>query len=173
MNREVKAESVAELKDTLAKVASIVVTDYRGLKVEEVNGLRREIGKADCCYRVVKNTLFKLAIAGTNMEHIAPLFKGPTAIAYSFNDPITPAKIIDKFSNTLDKLNVKGGFVDGQVLNPEGVKSLATMKGKDELRAELLMTLQTPAQEFLRLLNAGPQEFLYLLDARERNLSET
>ena len=170
MQREVKEETVTELQQMLGRVASLIVADYRGLKVEEVNGLRREIRKADCQYRVVKNTLVKRAIAGTKMEPMASLFKGPTAIAYSFQDPVAPAKVMDKFVTTLEKLQVKGGYLDGQVLDAKGVKSLATMKGKDELRAEFLATLMAPAQGFVRLLAAAPQNFMYLLGAREREL---
>lgn len=168
MQKQVKTENVNELKETLGKVAALVVAEFRGLTVEEVNGLRREIRKSDCKYRVVKNTLFKRAIAGTPMEGLAPLFKGPTAIAYSFQDPVAAAKVMEKFSSGMDKLKLKGGYLDGQVLDSAAVKNLAHMKGKDELRAELLATLQAPLQDFLRLLQAGPQNFLYLLGARER-----
>lgn len=170
MNREQKNEVVAELKDTLGKVASLVVADYRGLTVEQVNGLRSEIRKNACTYRVVKNTLFKLAIQGTGMEGLSPLFVGPTAVAYSFEDPVAPAKVLDKFQGDLKHLEVKGGYLDGEVLDQRGVKSLATMKGKDELRAELLATFMAAAQGFVRLMAAAPQNFLYLLSAKQRQL---
>ena len=168
MNRDQKNEVVAELKDTLGKVACLIVADYRGLTVEQVNGMRSEIRKNACVYRVVKNTLFKWAIEGTDMAELAPLFKGPTAVAYSYEDPVAPAKIIDKFQSDLKHLEVKGGFLDGQVLDQAGVKNLATMKGKDELRAELLMKFMAAAQGFVRLLAAAPQNFLYLLSAKQR-----
>jgi large subunit ribosomal protein L10 len=170
MLREVKEKTVDELKSTLAKVASMIVADFRGLKVEEVNGLRREIRKADCTYVVVKNTLFKRAVAGTKMEGLSKLFKGPTAIAYSFNDPVGPAKVVDKFSAGQAKLKVKGGYLDGQILDAAAVKNLATMKGKDELRAELLALFMAPAQNFVALLAAAPMNFLFLLGAKEREL---
>ena len=85
---------------------------------------------------------------------------------------MAPAKILDKFGKDLKNLKVKGGYIEGEILDPDGVKSLAQMKGKDELRAELLMTLSAPAQNFVALLNAAPQNFLYLLGARERALGE-
>lgn len=172
MNRHDKAEAVAELKDTLDKVASVVVADYRGLTVEQVNGLRSEIRRADCTYRVVKNTLVKRAIAGTEMEGMSELFSGPCAIAYSFQDPVAPAKILDKFADEMDPLEIKGGYLEGQVLSEGAVRQLARMKGKDELRAELLATFMAPAQSFVRLLAAGATNFLYLLSARERKVAE-
>ena len=172
MNRMEKAAAVDELKDSLSRAASLVVADYRGLTVEEVNGIRSEIRQNACTYRVIKNTLVKRAIEGTPLEGIAEFFKGPTAIAYSYEDPVAPAKILDKFDEDLDKLEVKGGYLDGQVLDPAGVKQLAKMKGKDELRAQFLATLAAPAQNFVRLLAAVPQNVLYLLQARERSLKE-
>lgn len=172
MNREQKSAAVEELKDTLGRAQSLILADYRGLSVGQTNGLRSEARKSECHYRVVKNTLVKLAIAGTPMEGLSDLFKGPTAIAYSFEDPVAPAKIIDKFDDTLAKLDIKGGFLDGEVLDVAGVKNLAKMKGKDELRAEFLAQLQAPAQSMVRLLAAAPQNFMYLLQARERGLNE-
>jgi large subunit ribosomal protein L10 len=172
MRRQEKIDVITELKDTLNKVASLIVADYRGLTVEQVNGLRSEIRKADCSYRVVKNTLFKRAIAGTELEGLTPLFSGPTAIAYSFQDPVAPAKIIDKFAGDLKHLDVKGGYLDGELLDEGAVKSLASMKGKDELRAELLATFMAPAESFVRLTNAVAQNFVYLLKAREGALEE-
>ena len=170
MNRQVKNDTVEELKSTLGRVASLVLADFRGLKVQQVNELRSEIRQADCSYRVVKNTLIRRAISGSAMEPLSDFFRGPTAIAYSFEDPVAPAKLLDKYAEELDLLEVKAGYVDGEVLDAKGVKRLATMKGKDELRAELLMTLMAPAQGFVRLLAAPPTNFLYLLNARRQQL---
>lgn len=168
MNREQKTATVEELKETLARAQSLVLADFRGLTVSQTNGLRSEIRKNDCHYRVIKNTLVKRAIAGTPMEVLSDLFKGPTAIAYSFEDPVAPAKVIDKFDEELKNLEVKGGYLDGEALDAAGVKGLAKMKGKDELRAELLAQFMAPAQSFVRLIAAAPTNFLYLLQARER-----
>lgn len=170
MKRQEKVDAVAELKDTLGQVASLVVTDFRGLTVDNVNKLRKEIRAAECEYRVIKNTLVKIAIAGTDMEELSPLFKGPSAIAYSFNDPVAPAKVIDTFASKQKKFAVKGGFLDGQTLDEAGVAGLAKMKGKDELRGDLLALFQAPAQTMVRLLAAGPTNFLYLLNAQKEEL---
>ncbi len=170
MNREQKTSTVDELKDTLGRAQSLVIADYRGLKVADTLGLRAEIRKSDCHYRVVKNTLVKLAIKDTPMEGLAPFLVGPTAIAYSFEDAVSPAKIVDAFEAKLPALEVKGGFLDGDVLDASGVKRLAQMKGKDELRSELLAQFMAPAQSFVRLINAVPTNVLYLFKARERDL---
>ncbi len=167
MDKQTKVETIGELQETLGKVASLIITDFRGLTVEEANGLRSEIKQAECEYRVIKNTLLKLAIAGTDMEGLSELFKGPSAIAFSFTDPVAPAKVIHKFASKSKHMVVKGGFLDGNVLDDGEVKNLASMKGKEELQAEFLMTLMAPAQNFVALLNAAPQNFVYLLSAQK------
>lgn len=165
-----KAETVNELKDTFSKCASLILADYRGLTVAEVNGLRSEIRKTGCTYRVIKNTLARRAIEGTAMEPLADFFRGPTAIAYSFEDPVAPAKVLDQFAKDLKNLEIKAGFLEGELLKPAGVSNLAKMPGKDELRAQFLAQLMAPAQSFVRLLAAAPTNFLYLLQAQERKL---
>ena len=172
MNKQTKASTVEELKTTLAQAQSLVLADYRGLTVAETNGLRSEMRKNACHYQVVKNTLVKRAVAGTEMEGVSSFLSGPTAIAYSFEDPVAPAKIIDQFEKDLKNLDIKGGYLDGEVLDEGGVKNLAQMKGKDELRGDFLAQLMAPAQSLVRLFNAVPQNVLYLLQARESEMGE-
>jgi len=172
MNKQTKIDTVAELKESFGNAASLVLADFRGLTVDQVNGLRSEIRKADCTYKVIKNTLAIRAISGTPMEGLSEFFTGPTAVAYSYEDPVAPAKIIDSFLKDLPKLQVKAGFLDGEVLDESGVKNLAKMKGKDELRSQLLATFMAPAQGFVRLIAAAPTNFCYLLKAREGALNE-
>jgi large subunit ribosomal protein L10 len=165
-----KADRVEELRETLRKASSLVLADFRGVTVEQISGLRKEMRKASCTYRVVKNTLVKRAIAGTALEELSRHFKGPTAIAFSYDDPVAPAKILDKFAEDVKNFQLKAGYLEGEVLNAAGVKSLATMKGKDELRAALLRTFMAPAEGFVRLLAAAPTSFVYLLQSRKRSL---
>jgi large subunit ribosomal protein L10 len=122
---------------------------------------------------VVKNTLLGLAVKGTPMEGIESLLAGPTAIAYSFEDPSVPAKIATKIAKAEEKFIIKGGYVDGRALDLKGVEALSNLPGKDELRATFLATLQAVPQNFLRLLNAAPQNFVYLLAAREKAQQES
>jgi large subunit ribosomal protein L10 len=170
MERAQKEESIGALKAELAKAASLVLADFRGLTVNVDTGLRREFRAAGCHYQVVKNTLLGLAVKGTPMEGIESLLAGPTAIAYSFEDPAVPAKVATKIAKAEEKFVIKGGFVDGKALDLKGVQALSTLPGRDELRATFLATLQAVPQNFLRLLNAAPQNFVYLLSAREREL---
>jgi len=170
MERAQKEEAIGALKADLAKAASLVLADFRGLTVNVDSGLRREFRAAGCRYQVVKNTLLGLAVKGTPMEGIESLLAGPTAIAYSFEDPAVPAKVATKIAKAEEKFVIKGGFVDGKALDLKGVQALSTLPGRDELRATFLATLQAVPQNFLRLLNAAPQNFVYLLSAREQEL---
>lgn len=172
MERVTKDQTVGELKADLAKAASLVLADFRGLPVKADTSLRREFRASGCRYQVVKNTLLGLAVKGTPMEGIESLLAGPTAIAYSFEDPAAPAKIAAKVAKAQEKFVIKGGYVDGKALDATGVVALSNLPGRDELRATFLATLLAVPQNFVRLLNAGPQNFMYLLAAREAALKE-
>jgi large subunit ribosomal protein L10 len=172
VNRTEKADNINALKDKLAKAQSLVITDFRGLTVEADTKLRNEFRKEGCEYRVVKNKLLIKAIAGTKMEAIGKLLVGPTAIAYSFEDPAAPAKIASKVAKAEEKFVIKGGYVDGAALDKKGVEQLSALPGRDELRATFLATLLAVPQNFLRLTTAAQQNFLYLCAAREKALGE-
>jgi large subunit ribosomal protein L10 len=116
----------------------------------------------------VKNTLLGKAIKGTPMEGIEKLLAGPTAIAYSFEDPAAPAKVAAKVAKAEEKFVIKGGYVEGKALDLKGVEALSQLPGKDELRATFLATLLAVPQNFLRLTTAAQQNFVLLLAARER-----
>src|SRR5437763_2178609 len=168
MDRTTKESQVGELKEKLGRVASIVLADYRGIDVPTVTSLRDEFRKVQCEYKVYKNTLVKLAIKGTKMEALGKYLEGPTAVIFSWESPSAPAKVATKIAKDQEKFVLKGGYFEGTVLDLKGVQSLATMPGKDELRAKLLATFMAPATDFVRTLAAGAQNFVYLLSAKER-----
>jgi large subunit ribosomal protein L10 len=168
MDRNVKESQVEELKEKLAKTASIVLADYRGIDVPTVTAMRDEFRKVQCEYKVYKNTLVKLAIKGTKMEGMGKHLEGPTAIIFSWESPSAPAKVATKLAKDQEKFVVKGGYFEGSTLDAKGVEGLASMPGKDELRAKLLATFMAPATDLVRTINAGAQNFMYLLAAKER-----
>jgi large subunit ribosomal protein L10 len=172
MERAVKEENISALKLDLAKAQSLVIADFRGVTVKADTSLRREFRLNGCHYQVVKNTLLGIAIKGTPMEGIEKLLTGPTAIAYSFEDPAAPAKIASKVAKAEEKFIIKGGYVDGKALDIKGVEALSQLPGKDELRATFLATLLAVPQNFLRLTTAAQQNFAYLLAAREAELGK-
>ncbi len=170
MDRTQKELAVGSIKAAWTDVQSIVLAEYRGLDVPTITTVRDEFRKAGCHYKVLKNTLVRIAIQGSRMEPISKLLEGPTAVIWSNDSPSTPAKVASKIAREHEKFVIKGGYFDGQALDASGVKSLATMPGKDELRAQFLMTLLAAPTDLVRLLVAGPTNFLYVLQARERGL---
>src|SRR5947209_2810626 len=138
MDRATKESQVGELKDRFGRITSVVLADYRGLDVPTVTGLRDEFRKAQCEYKVFKNTLVKRAIKGTKLEGLSPHLEGPTVVILSYESPSAPAKVATKFAKEQPKFILKAAYFEGQVLDVKGVESLATMPGKDELRATLL-----------------------------------
>jgi large subunit ribosomal protein L10 len=170
MDRTQKAQQVAELKEKLGKSAALVLADYRGLTVPAVTNLREDFRKQQCEYKVYKNTLVKLAISGTPMEKMGKYLEGPTAIIFSWDSPSAAAKVAREFAKANDKFKIKGGYLEGNVLDDKGVSASADLPGKDEMRAALLATLAAPATQLVRTLNAGAQNFAYVIDARRRAL---
>lgn len=151
MDRAQKEKLVAELHASLSDTACLVITHQSGLTVAEVTGLRRQMRDAGASFKVTKNRLARLALAGTAFERLAPRFTGPTAIAFS-RDPVAAAKVAVEFANRNDKLSIVGGALGDHELDVEGVKALAAMPSLDELRGRLVGMLQTPATRLAVLL---------------------
>jgi large subunit ribosomal protein L10 len=150
VDRTQKEELVSTLRDKLNDSSLIVVTQQSGLTVAEVTDLRSKVREAGAEYKVMKNTLARLSVAGTKNEEITSLFNGPTALAYSA-DPVAAAKAVVDFSNDNDKLKVVGGIMDGQFLDASGVVALSKMPSLDELRGKLVALLVTPATQIARI----------------------
>ena len=172
MERTEKSAVVTDLKERLGRAQTVLLADYQGLTVAQVDGIRREFRQNGCEYRVAKNTLISRAVEGTDKETLKPLLKGTTVLALGFEDATAPAKVLVKFAKDFRALKIKGGIVDGQLLDVQGVNSLAALPGRDEIRGQLLALMLTPARNFLSLLSAAQQQFVLLLGARETSLKE-
>lgn len=170
MDRASKEQTVDSIRETFGDVMSVVVADYRGIDVPTVTAIRDEFRAAGCGYRVLKNTLVKIAIKGSNLEPMSALLAGPSAIMWSNESPSAAAKIALKWSKEAEKFQIRGGFFDGEVLDASGVERLSTMPGKPELQAKLLMTFIAAPTDYVRLMAAAPTNFVYLLKARENSL---
>ncbi len=170
MDRAAKEQTLGEIKEAFKNVASVVIADYRGIRVPVVTKMRDDFRKAGCQYRVLKNSLVKIAVKGSKMEPMTTLMVGTTAVIWSNEVPQTPAKIALEWAKTEPKFVIKGGYYEGQLLDVAGVGALAAMPGKNEIRASMLMTFLAAPQSFVAQLVAGPQNFAYLLDARKRQL---
>ena len=172
MDRTGKAEVLGEIKEAFTNIMSIVIVDYTGVTVPVVTAMRDDFRKNGCHYRVIKNSLVKIAVKGSKMEPLSQLMVGTTAVIWSNEIPQTPAKLALQWAKTEPKFVIKGGYYEGQVLDAAGVDALSKMPGKDEIRASMLMTFLAGPQSFAAQLIAGPQNFAYLLDARKRQLEQ-
>jgi large subunit ribosomal protein L10 len=173
MEKAAKEKQIGEIKTRFDKMTAAVILDFKGMSVEKVTKLRSEFRKAGVDYKVVKNTLVTHAIKGTAYEgKITKALVGMTGIAWSYEDPSSGAKVVKAFKKDEEKLTIKAGLIEGSVLDAKAVEDqLATMPGKNELRAMLLATLQAPLQNFVVQLNAPAQNFAYVLAAKERKTS--
>jgi large subunit ribosomal protein L10 len=170
MNRTEKAETVSTIRERFDRMTSAVFVDPTGMTVEEVTKLRDTFRAKGVQYRVVKNTLVKKAIADQAYAKKldAPL-RGMTGVAWCFEEPSAAAKILKDVAKDNEKLKIKAGLLDGEVLDAKAVENqLALLPGKDEMRAMLLATFIAPAQRFVMLMNAPAREFVGVLAAKER-----
>lgn len=170
MLRSEKAELVGQVKDLFDSMTSAVFVDYAGLNVEQVTQLRDQFRERGVQYKVVKNSLVKRALGDAKfLADLEPALRGMTGVAWSFEEPSAAARVAKDFAKGNDKLKIKAGLMDGQVLDAKGVETrLATLPSKDEARAQLLATLMAPAQTFVRLLNAPAQQMVGVLAAKQR-----
>ena len=172
MDRTTKDGQIGETKARFDKMTAAVFLDFKGMTVEHVTKLRAEFRKAGVEYKVCKNTLVKHALKDAPfVSKLDDALIGPTGIAWSYEDPSAAAKVVKAFRKDPagEKLQIKAGLIEGAVLDASSVESqLATMPGKNELRAMLLATLQAPLQSFVALLAAPTQNFVYVLSAKER-----
>lgn len=177
--REAKAEVVESVKAKFDRATSVVLVNFTGITVPAITELRNRFRAEGIEYKVVKNRLIKQALKGSKLEADSALNKsltGMTGVAWSFEDPSAAAKIIVKFrkeNEKHEKLQVKGGIMEAEFLTAQRVEAeLATLPGKDELRAMLLATMLAPAQSLVRQMLAPAQNLVYALDARRRQLEE-
>ena len=172
--RDGKTAVIGTVKGRFDKMTSAVFLDYKGMTVEQATTLRASFRKAGVEYKVVKNTLVRQALKDTAYgTKLNDVLTGMTGIAWCYEDPSAAAKVVKQFKKEAgeagEKLKVKGGLIEGEVLSAARVENeLATMPGKDELRATLLATFQAPLQQFVALLQAPTQNLVYVLAAKER-----
>ena len=150
---ELKQPVVAEISELLNGAASAVVVDYRGLTVAQDTELRKALRQAGVSYKVYKNTLIKRAAEGTEFAALDPNLEGPTAIAVSKDDATAPARVLAEFAKKADKLEIKGGVIEGTYYDAKGMQVIATIPSREVLLGKLLGSIQSPITNFARVLN--------------------
>ena len=151
---EAKKQVVAELVESYKNAQSFVFVDARGLTVEQDTAFRNELRKNAVNYKVVKNTTLNLVFKELGIEGLDEMFKGPTAVAYSTEDLIAPAKVVKKFADDFEKLNIKGGIIEGKVATIAEVEALAAVPSKDVLLSQIVYALLFPFTKLAMLTKA-------------------
>lgn len=149
-----KKDKIETFKAQFEKAKVAIVTEYRGLSVEEITKLRRSLQKEDGDYTVTKNTLAKIAVKGTEFEVLADVFKGPIALAFGFKDQVSPAKIMSNFMKETKKGEIIAAALDGKLFSAEEAKALATLPSREELYAKMLGCINSPASGIANSTNA-------------------
>jgi len=157
--REAKGQVVAEVKDRLERARAAILTDYRGLDVTGITELRERLREAGAEYRVVKNTLTARAAEALGLEEVIEFLEGPTAIAFAYDDPVVPAKVINQFARTHKELEIKAGLLGKAVIDAGRVRQLAELPSRDELLGQFVGTVAAPLTGLVTVL-AGPMRGL-------------
>jgi len=155
--RSEKQEDLDKLKSELARVSTVILTTFQGIKVDEDTKLRRAVQAAGGKYKVVKNTLAERAGAGTPAENLLKNLTGTNSIAYTETDPVALAKAITKIAKDVPAFQFKSGVVEGRVVSIADVKQLANLPSKEELISKIMFLLNAPAQRIAVALNALPR----------------
>ena len=159
-----KQVAINELADGLNRAKLAVLTDYRGLKVTDLEGLRTTLRPLNAEFRVAKNTLTRIAAEQAGIEGLEPLLDGPLALLLAFDDVVGPAKAISDFARTSRILTVKSGVLDRKVIAAADVESLASMPSREVLQARLLGLMNSPMQRTVSVLSGPSRSVLYLLN---------
>ena len=165
MRLEQKKDIVDELHRKFQDTKIVILTDYKGLDVERINDLRRKLREADVEYRVVKNTLLKRAAEETDVAKIRDDFKGPSAIAMSFEDPVAPARVLTKFAEDNKKFEVRLGVMGEKVLSLEDIKALSSLPSREVLLAKVLSAMVAVPTGLVSALSDVPRRMVNVLQA--------
>lgn len=163
MARVEKEKAVEELAEMLKEAQAIVLSDFTGLNVEQMAELRRRCRDSHVVYRVVKNSLARFAASKADLEPLVPYLTGPNGFTFGYDDPAAPAKVINDFARESEKLMIKGGVFQGEVISPDQVKRIAVLPGRDLLLSQLLTQMGAPISRFTEVLRSVLREFLYVL----------
>jgi large subunit ribosomal protein L10 len=173
MNREEKAVFVEEVRGRFLGAPLVILSDWKGATVQELDAVRRACEAQGVSFQVVKNTLCRRALAGTDLEPLAPHFKGNIGVFFGSEDPIATAKLFREQVKGNAKLVCRAGFFEGGVLDGKGVEAVADLPSREELLVTLLRTIQEGPRRVLGVLQAPARDLLYLLSNYAKKLEET
>jgi large subunit ribosomal protein L10 len=163
-----KTETVEALKGAIAAQRGAVVASFRGMTVAEMTALRKKLREAKAEFKVVKNTMIRLAARGTPFQHLTEHFKGPTAVAFTHGDPVALARAMREFSAGSPKITLRAGYLDGRVLSAKEVQALADVPSREVLLSRLVGGLSSPVTRLVRALSGPQRKLVCALDAIRR-----
>lgn len=164
-SRGEKEAQVSEIRDKLARANAAILADYRGLNVGQVTRLRRKLREAGVEYRVMKNTLIRLAARDVGLAGMEPYLQGPTAIALGYGDPVVPAKILSEFARDNKQLEIKAGVLQGRLIDAGGVKALADLPTREVILSRVLGGMRAPLAGMANVLVGPIRGFVYAVEA--------
>ena len=173
MPTQAKTESIEALKERLGTAKTAVLTEYRGLSVQQLSELRRQLKGAAAEYKVVKNRLARLAVKGGALDALGAHLKGPTGLAFTKQDPVAVAKALQAFARTNPQLTIKLGLVDGKVLQPAELKALADLPSREQLRSQIVGAIQGPMAQLVSLLQAPLRDIVHALEVRGKGAADS
>src|SRR5262245_49940095 len=168
-----KGNTIDELSDQLAKASLVIVTDYRGLKVADLQTLRGNLRPSGAEFRVAKNTLTRLAAEKAGVAGLDALLEGPSALVFAYTDPVQSAKAISDFVRSSRILAIKGGVMGERPVSAADVEAIATLPSREELMAKLLGMLNSPMSRAVGVLSGPSRSIVYLMNARAGQIEET
>lgn len=172
MPTQEKAIVIDELAEQLGKAKLAILTDYRGLDVTSLQGLRATLRPLNAEFRIAKNTLTRIAAEKAGIEGLAPMLDGPLALVLAYDDVVGPSKAISDFARTSRILTVKGGVLESQIVSAKGIEELATLPSREELLSKLLGLLNSPAQGLVNVLSGPSRSFVQVLNAYAQKQGE-
>lgn len=165
MPTQAKIDKVAELREQVERSAGIYLAEYKGLNVKDVSLLRNSVRKVGAEMFVAKNRLLKLAVEGTPAEGLVEYLKGPNAVFFCADDPVTPAKTISEFARTHEVVTWKGGCVDGTIVDAEGMAKVANLPTKQELLASVVGGISAPVSGLVFTLSGLVSDLVFTLES--------
>lgn len=165
MDREEKKKIVTDLRGRLQKACGVFLVDYQGLNVDQLTQLRHQLREENIDFKVVKNRLLLIASRDTEADILNNYFVGPCALAITYSDVVTPAKVLTKFMQDYKALGIKGGQINGRFIEFSGIKRLAQLPSREVLLSQFLSTLSGVQTSFVRLLSEVPRRLVTVLEA--------
>lgn len=166
MPTERKIHILADLSDKMRRMQMAVIADYRGLNVAEMTDLRRKLRESGAEMMIAKNTLIRMAARATNHAALEPLLKGPTAVAFAYDDVARTAKILDQYLATNPKITIRGGIIGTSLFDEHGLKKISTLPPREQLLGQIVSGIQSPVAGIVGAIHGVLANIAYVLQAR-------